>query len=151
MKVIFEPVDKQQILNQFQKIAPRYNAQVRQHDTGDGHIIFVKSRIKISEKVRNNVYSIHVWGANAEDLNFLKQFWGEPSQVIKDKLTPIEFANEIADIPAAETLSKKELIKTLNISEGEYDQFVRFIQRTARRPNSSQEMKKASELLKKAN
>ncbi len=149
MKVIFEPVDKQQILSQFQEIAPKYNAQVRQHDTGDGHIIFVKSRIKISEKVRNNVYSIHVWGANNEDLNFLKQFWGEPSKVMEEKLTPIEFANEIADIPATETLTKKEIMETIKITEEEYDQFVRFIQRTARRPNASHEMKKAFELLKK--
>ena len=149
MKIIFEPVDKQQILSQLQKIATKYSAQVRQHDTGDGHFIFVKSRIKISEKVRNNIYSIHVWGAKEEDLAFLKQVWGEPSQVLKDRLTPIEFANGLADLPSTESLSRNEIIQTLDITENEYDQFVRFIQRTARRPNATNEMKRASELLKR--
>ncbi|MCE7742095.1 MAG: hypothetical protein GOP50_06520 [Candidatus Heimdallarchaeota archaeon] len=150
MKLIFKPVDKQQILNQLQKIAPRYNTQVRKHDTGDGHFIFVKSRIKISEKLSDNVYSIHVWGANEEDLSFLKQVWGEPSQVLKERLTPIEFANELADFPSADNLSKSEIIQTLDMTEKEYNQFERLIQRTARRPNASIEMKRAFELLKKA-
>ncbi|MHA1197903.1 MAG: hypothetical protein ACTSQF_00905 [Candidatus Heimdallarchaeaceae archaeon] len=149
MKIIFKPVDKQQLLNQLQQIALKYNTQVRQHDTGDGHFIFVKSRIKISEKVRDSVYSIHVWGANDEDLSYLKQFWGEPSQVLKDRLTPIEFANELADFPSSEILSKSEIIQTLDMTEKEYDQFERLIQRTARRPNASNEIKRASELLKK--
>ena len=123
MKIIFKPIEKQQILNQLHNVATRYDAEVKQHDTGDGHFIFVKSRIKISEKIRDNGHSIHVWGANEEDLNFLKQIWGEPFLVFKDKLTPIEFAIELSEIPSIENLSSSEIIQTLDITEKEYQQF----------------------------
>ena len=151
MKLIFEPVDKRELLSQFQQIASNYNAQVRQHDIGESHFIFVKARIKISEKVRGDIHSVHVWGAKDEDLNFLKQFWGEPAQVMRERLTPADFAHGLSDIPSSEKLTKNEIIQTLDITEGEYNQFVRFIQRMARRPNAPEEMKRASEILDKAN
>jgi hypothetical protein len=151
MRIIFESVDKEKLLSQFQQIAAKYSTQVRQHDVGESHFIFVKSRIKISEKVRGNIHSVHVWGAKDEDLDFLKQFWGEPSQVHKERLTPTDFANGIADIPVSESLTKSEIIQTMNITEGEYNQFVRFIQRIARRPNAPEEMKRAFEILNKVN
>ena len=149
MKIIFEPVEKSQLLSKFQEVAQKYNTQIRQHDTGEGHFIFVRSRIKISEKVRNGIYSIHVWGAKEEDLNLLKQIWGEPSQVLKERLTPQEFANGLADFPSDEILSKNEIIQTLDITEGEFNQFIRFIERIVRRPNAPLEMKKAYEILKR--
>jgi len=149
MKIIFEPVDKQKLLQQFQQIASRYNTQVRQHDVGEGHFIFVKSRIKISEKERNNIYAVHVWGAEDEDLDFLKQFWGEPSQVLKERLTPADFAEGLDDIPLNENVTQQEVIETMGITKGEYDQFVRFIQRMGRRPNAPDSMKKALEILKR--
>ncbi len=151
MKVIFEPVDNQQLFSQLEQIAQRYNTQVRKHDIGEGHIIFVKSRIKITEKIRNNKHSIHVWGATEEDITFLKRFWGDPVQVLKEGLTPAQFADELADIPFAENLSKTDLLKTLDITDREYNQLERFIQRMVRRSNVSPEMKKASEILDKIN
>ena len=151
MKVIFEPVDNQQLLSQLEQIARKYNTQVKKHDIGEGHIIFVKSRIKITEKIRNNIYSIHVWGATEEDITYLKQFWGDPAQELREGLTPAQFADELADIPLVENLSKTELMQTLGITDREYDQLERFIQRMVRRPNVSPEMKKASEILDKIN
>ena len=149
MKIIFKPIDKQLILNQLQEVASKYNTEVKLHETGGGHFIFVKSRIKISEKIRDNVHAIHVWGANQDDLNFLREIWGEPFQVITERLTPLEFIAELSEIPNIEKMTIEEIIQTLDITENEYGQFERYIQRSVKRPNASPEMKKASELLKK--
>ena len=147
MKVIFEPKDKEKLPHDLSKIAKKYNTNVKKHDTGEGHFIFVKSKIKISEKFKDNSHYIHVWGATDEDISFLKQFWGEPIRIIEQKMSPLEFATELIEIPQIETLSVEEIIQTMRISERDFRQYSRFIQMASRKSDILEDVKKAYTIL----
>ena len=82
MKLIFVPKDKNILLGQFEEIANHYQTRVMPHDKGEGHFVFVRSKIMITELIRNNEVQIHVSGANDEDLNFLSGILGDPISVV---------------------------------------------------------------------
>ena len=149
MKIIFEPDNKQEISNNFEKIAEHYNTSVLQQDTGEGKFVFVKSKIKIVEKFRDEKTLVYVWGAKEEDVNFLKQFFGEPTQKIIEKMTPIAFASEIIEIPNVDDLTKDDIIALLDVTERDLGQYARMLGRVARRPSASADIVKAVDLLKK--
>ena len=148
MKAIFGPIDSQKTLNQLQEIADHYNSKAIQHDTGEGYFIFVKDRIAITEKIRDNKLYIFVWGAKEEDISFLKQFWGEPRDLEAEKMSPMNFASEVVDIPNVEQLSKEEIITSLEISEKEYNQYLKQLKRVVKRPNTPPNVVKAVSILK---
>ncbi|MBY9000867.1 MAG: hypothetical protein KGD64_08145, partial [Candidatus Heimdallarchaeota archaeon] len=114
MKVVFVPNDKSILSNQLEEIADYYQTKAVPHDTGEGHFIFVKSRIMITEIIREDKVQIYATGVNDDDLIFLSKFWGEPISIIKEKLTPLEFAVEIADIPNIEQFDKLDIINLLD-------------------------------------
>ena len=148
MKVIFVPKDKNLLLEQFEDVANHYQTKAVPHDKEEGHFVFVKSRIMITELIRNNEVQIHVSGANDEDLSFLSSVWGEPISVIKEKRSPMDFAKEIAEIPNIDRLDKQDIIVLLDITEADYGQYIRYLERVARRPNTAEEVVKAIEILK---
>ncbi|MCG3216249.1 MAG: hypothetical protein KAS63_06000 [Candidatus Heimdallarchaeota archaeon] len=149
MKVIFEPTDKQEILSQLQKIAEHYGTAVKQQDTGEGHFIFVKSRFKIAEKFKEQKHLIYAWGVDNNDINFLKQFWGEPIKTIIEKMTPLEFASELILIPNIFELTKEDVLILLGISEREIKQYFRFLKASATRPSAPLDVAKAFKILEK--
>ena len=148
MKVIFIPKDKDILIKQFEEVANHYQAKVVPHDKGEGHFIFVKSRIMITELIRDNEVQIHVSGANDEDLNFLTSVWGDPISVVKEKRSPIDFAKEIAEIPNIDQFDKMDIVTLLDITEADYSQYIRYLERIARRPNAAEEVVKAVQILK---
>jgi len=148
MKVIFVPKDKNIILKQFEDVANYYQTKIVPHDKGEGHFIFVRSRIMITEMIRNNELQIHVSGANDEDLNFLTSVWGDPISVIKEKRSPMDFAKEISEIPNIDQFDKIDIVTLLDITEADYSQYIGYLERVARRPNAAEEVIKAVQILK---
>jgi hypothetical protein len=147
MKVVFEPEKKEEIYDQFQIIAEKYGTTVRKQDTGEGHFIFVKSRLKIVEKVREYRHRIQVWGAKDEDVNYLQQFWGEPIKKIVQKMTPLVFAKEIVKIPNVKELTIEDITVLMEISEDDYQQYSRYIRVAAGNPSAPVEVIKAFEVI----
>ena len=148
MKAIFGPIDDQKTLNKLQEIAEFYNTKVIQHDTEEGYFIFVKDKIAITEKVRENKLYMFVWGAKEEDISFLRKFWGDPRDLEKEKMSPMVFATEVVDIPNIENLSKEEIIYSLEISEKDYNQYVKQLKRVVKKPNTPPDVVKAISILK---
>lgn len=148
MKIVYVPKDKSKLLNQFEETANHYQTEVKKHDEGEGHFIFVRSRIMITELQRENEIQIHVTGANEEDLIFLNQIWGEPEIVSKEKRSPMEFAKDIIEIPNIDKFDKADIINILDITEKDYNQYTRYLERVTKRRNSPEMIIKAVQLLK---
>ena len=148
MKLIFKIDDRQKFLTQLQNIADHYNTVVRKHDTAESYFVFVRSKVMATEVESNGIFYVHVSISAEEDLAFFKQVLGEPISIKEKKMTVMDFASEIVSIPNIEELSRKDILENLEITEKEYDGFMRYIQRLARRPNASPEVKKTEQLLK---
>jgi len=147
MKIIYEIKNASEFLNQLEVIAQKYGTRVMQHDEGPGYFIFVKSKIKISEKMRDNKKFVYVWGATNEDLSYLNSFWGEPQEIVEQKMSPLEFATELVELPQNQQISKEEIIQTFGISERDLNQYARFIKMASRKPDIAEEVKKANMIL----
>jgi len=149
MKVIFEPENKQEISNQLEKIAEYYQTSVLEQDIGEGKFVFVKSKIKIVEKFRDQKKLIYVWGAKDEDIVYLKQFFGEPVQKIVEKMTPLAFASEMIEIPNADKLTKEDIMSLLDVTDRDLRQYSRMLRSAARRSSASEDIVNAYKVLEK--
>ena len=149
MKIIYEIKDANQFLNQLATVAQKYGTRVREYDEPPGHFIFIKTKIKIYEVLKKNRTYAYVWGATEEDISFLNSFWGEPIQIIELKMTPLEFASELLEIPQIEKISIEDIIQTLEISEKELNQYIRFMKRASRKTDISEDVKKANKILER--
>ena len=147
MKIIYEIKNENEFLNQLHKIALEYSTQVLEFDDGSGHFIFVKSKIKISEKTKDNRKFAYVWGATEKDISYLNSVWGQPFQKIELKMTPIEFASELMEIPKVESLTKEEIVQIMEISDKDFNQYKRFIKMALRKSDINEDVKKASAIL----
>ncbi len=149
MKIIYEIKNASDFLNQLEVIAQKYGTRVLEHDEGPGHFIFVKSEIKISEKIKDNKKFVYVWGATNEDLTYLNSFWGEPQEIVDQKMSPLEFAIELLELPQNQQITKEEIIQTFGISERDLGQYTRFIKMASRKPDIAEEVKKANMILER--
>ncbi|MCK4896510.1 MAG: hypothetical protein KAS47_06850 [Candidatus Heimdallarchaeota archaeon] len=149
MKVIFEPEKKQEISNHLETIAEHYQTSVLEQDIGEGKFVFVKSKIKIVEKFKDQKTLIYVWGAKDEDIIYLKKFFGEPVQKIIEKMTPLAFASEIIEIPNTDNLTKEDIMSLLDVTDRDLRQYSRMLRSAARRSSASIDIVKAYELLEK--
>ena len=149
MKIIFEPENKLEISNQLEKIAEHYQASVLEQDVGEGKFVFIKSKIKIVEKFRDQKTLIYVWGAKDEDINYLIQFFGEPVQKLVEKMTPLVFASEIIEIPNADKLTKEDIMVLLDVTDRDLRQYSRMLRSAARRSSASEDIIEAYKLLEK--
>ena len=147
MKILYEIKDANQFLNQLAKVAQKYGTRVQEYDEGPGHFIFIKTKIKIYEVLKENRTYAYVWGATEEDISFLNSFWGEPLKKIELQMTPLEFASELLEIPQIEKITIKDIIQMLEISERELNQYIRFIKRASRKTDIPEEVKKANKIL----
>jgi hypothetical protein len=149
MKIIYEIKNSDEFLSQLNTIAQKYSTNVREHDEGPGHFVFVKSKIKISEKIRGNKKFAYVWGATDEDISYLNSFWGEPHQIIELKMTPLEFASELLDLPQTVEITKEDIIQSLGITSKDFDNYSRTIKRISGKPSSSEDLKNAGAILER--
>ncbi len=149
MKIIYEIKNTSEFPHQFGTIAQKYGTEVLEHDEGPGLFIFVKSKIKISEKIRDNKKYVYVWGATTDDLVYLNSFWGEPYQVIELKMSPLDFASELIELPQIHQITKEDIIQTFGISERDFNQYSRFIKMASRKSDIQEEVKLANTILER--
>lgn len=148
MKAVFDVKEESDVVKQLEEIAEKYDAKIHLDDDGKSHFILAKPKLQIKENFFKDKHQVMVWGATEEDIDYLQGFWGEPVRTIKERLSPLEFAQEFIGIPNVENKSKEEIMDTMELTAREYKQYKRFLQIAQRRPNAPQVLKDAFELMK---
>ena len=74
---------------------------------------------------------------------------GEPARTAEQRLSPLEFAQELTAIPGIMEKSKAEIIEIMELDDRQYVQYQRLIKNQLRRPNAAEVFVKASEILQK--
>lgn len=148
MKAVFFISTENYSPDQLDKIAEKYGATVH-IDEEIGRFILVKPKLQIKEQKEEDKYSFNVWGASQEDINFLKSILGEPARTAEQRLSPLEFAQELIAIPGIIEKSKDEIMEIMEINDRQFIQYQRLIKNQLRRPNAAEIFVKASEILQK--
>ena len=149
MKAIFYLNEDSNVLEQLEQIAQKYGSAVKLDDDGVSHFILAQPKLKIMKRFENGKYSIQIWGATPEDIEYLKSLWGEPARTEAQRLSPLEFAQELTSIPSVLDKTKKEIMEIMEVDDRQYTQYQRLIQNQLRRPNPAEHFVKAAEILKK--
>ena len=149
MKIIYEIKDVNSFLSQLTQIAQKYNTVVKEYDEEPGYFIFIKNKIKIYEVSKDNKKLTYVWGATDEDVSFLTSFWGPPIKKIELKMTPLQFASELVEIPQVDRITKEEIIEILEISDRDFIQYSRYIKMASRKKDIPKEVQNANKILEK--
>ncbi len=149
MKALFL-IDKEiDIMTKLEEIALKYDTDVKIDEDNISHFILIKPKLQIKQRVIENSYSIHVWGATEEDLEYLKTIFGEPKETTVERLTPLEFATELIAIPGINEKTMEEIMDIMEVDERQYNQYKRLLGIVARRDNVSEVIKTAFEILEK--
>ena len=130
-------------------IAQKYGTSVHLDDDGIGRFILAPPKFQIKERPEQGNYIIKVWGATEKDITYLKTIWGEPTSTEKQRLSPIEFAEELIGIPNVNNLNKQQIMDIMELDERQFIQYQRLIANQLRRPNPQKEFAKASEIMNK--
>ena len=118
-------------------------------EDGESRFILVQPKLQIKERKEEDKYSFNVWGATPDDIEFFKGIWGEPARTEAQRLSPVEFAQELIGIPGIMNKSKEEIMDLMELDERKYTQYQRLIQNQLRRPNAAEVFVKAAEILNK--
>jgi hypothetical protein len=149
MKATFYLDEGSNIIEQLNQIAQKYGSEVKLEDDGVSHFIIIPPKFQIKERFENGKYAINIWGATAEHINFLKSLWGEPARTEAQRLSPLEFAQELTSIPGIMYKTKEEIMDIMELNEQFYTRYQRLIQNQLRRPNPDTLYVKAAEILNK--
>lgn len=149
MKATFHIPKDNEIKQQLQTIAEKYNTTVHLDDDDISHFILVEPKLQIKQRVREDKYIINVWGATQDDIDYFKEFWGEPVRTEKQRLSPLEFAQELVAIPNIHQKSKQEIMELMELDERFYNRYQKLIDNQLRRSEPDKVFIKASEILKK--
>ena len=80
---------------------------------------------------------------------YLKSILGEPTRTEKQRLSPIEFVQELIGIPNINNLTKEEIMEIMELDDRKFIQYQRLIANQLRRPDPQNEFTKASEIMNK--
>ncbi len=149
MKATFYLKEGSNVLEQLNQIAQKYGTDVKLEDDGVGHFLIVKPKFQIAEQFENGKYTINVWGATPEHIEYLKSIWGEPARLAEQRLSAQEFAQELTSIPGILEKTKEEIMDVMEVNEKQYTQYQRLVNNQLRRPNPVELYVKAAEILKK--
>jgi len=149
MKAVFFISTENYSPDHLDKIAEKYGTSVHFGDDGVSRFILVKPKLQIKEQKEGDKYSFKVWGATQEDIDFFKSILGEPARTAEQRLSPLEFAQELIAIPGIMEKSKAEIIEIMELNDRQYLQYQRLIKNQLRRPNPAEHFIKASEILQK--
>jgi len=149
MKATFYLKEGSNVLEQLEQIAQKYGTVVKLEDDGVGHFLIVKPKFQIAERFENGKFTINVWGATPEHIEYLKSIWGKPARLEEQRLTPQEFAQKLTNIPSVMEKTKEEIMGIMEVDERQYTQYQRLIKNQLRRPNPAELYVKAAEILKK--
>jgi hypothetical protein len=149
MKAIFYLDEGSNIVEQLEQIAQKYGSEVKLDDDGVSHFILAQPKLKIMKRLENGKYTLQIWGATPDDIEYLKSLWGEPARTEVQRLSPLEFAQELTSIPGVLDKSKEEIMEIMEVDDRQYTQYQRLIQNQLRRPEPAEHFVKAAEILKK--
>ncbi|MHA1442431.1 MAG: hypothetical protein ACTSPK_11295 [Candidatus Heimdallarchaeota archaeon] len=149
MKAIFYLDEGSNVLEQLEQIALKYGTDVKLDDDGTSHFILAQPKLKIMKRLVDGKYAIQIWGATSEDVDYLKSIWGQPARTEAQRLSPMEFAQELTSIPSVMDKTKEEIMEIMELDDKKYTQYQRLINNQLRRPNPAEHYVKAAEILKK--
>ncbi|MGC9780725.1 MAG: hypothetical protein HZR80_15900 [Candidatus Heimdallarchaeota archaeon] len=149
MKATFILSENDYVKEKFDEIAQKYGTAVKFDDDGIGRFLIAPPKFQIKERLEEDNYNIKVWGATEEDIQYLKSIWGEPTRTEKQRLSPIEFAQEIVGVPDIKTLSKEQIMEIMELDDRQFTQYQRLLANQLRRPNPQPIFTKASEIMSK--
>jgi len=105
--------------------------------------------LQIKERKSDDGYYFNVWGASQENIDFFKTILGEPFRTEEQRLTPLEFAQELTSIPGIMEKSKEEIMELMEVDDRQFTQYQRLIQNQLRRPEPEALFIQAAEILEK--
>ncbi|HUT81648.1 MAG TPA: hypothetical protein VMZ29_10650 [Candidatus Bathyarchaeia archaeon] len=149
MKALFLIAKEIDIMAKLEEIALKYTTTVKIDEDNTSHYILIKPKLQIKQGAIEDNYSINVWGATEEDLEYLKTIFGEPTQITVERLTPLEFATELMAIPGINEKTMEEIMEIMEIDERQYNQYKRILGIIARRDNMPETLKTAFNILDK--
>jgi len=149
MKATFIVSENDYLKEKLDEIAQKYGTTVHFDDDGIGRFIITPPKFQIKERLEEGNYNIKVWGATEQDLLYLKSIWGEPARTEKQRLSPIEFAQELIGIPNINNLTKEQIMDIMELDDKQFIQYKRLISNQMRRPNQQIVFTKASKIMDK--
>ncbi len=149
MKAIFQISTENYSTDQLDKIAEKYSTTTQYDDDGVSRFILVEPKLQITERSMGDKYTYNVWGASQKDIDFLKSILGDPARTAEQRLTPLEFAQELIAIPGITEKSKEEIMEIMEVNERQYLQYQKLIKNQLRRSNAADLFIKAAEILQK--
>ena len=149
MKATFILSENDYVKEKLDEIAQKYGTSVHLDDDGIGRFILAPPKFQIKERPEQGNYTINVWGAKEEDIMYLKSILGEPTRTEKQRLSPIEFVQELIGIPNINNLTKEEIMEIMELDDRKFIQYQRLIANQLRRPDPQNEFTKASEIMNK--
>ncbi|MCK4844606.1 MAG: hypothetical protein KAS95_02930 [Candidatus Heimdallarchaeota archaeon] len=132
-----------------EKIAENYKTDVKKEDMNDGYFILAKPKLQIASAVETSNYIIHVWGASEEDINYLTTMFDNPIRTSSEKLSTLEFAQELLILPNIDSLSKDEIIDFMQLSEQDYDQYKKLLRLSVMRQSPHNAVEQIYKILEK--
>lgn len=149
MKATYILPISENIVKILEKIAENYKTDVKKEDMNDGYFILAEPKLQIASAVETSNYIIHVWGASEEDINYLTTMFGNPIRTSSEKLSTLEFAQELLILPNIESLSKDEIIDFMQLSEQDYDQYKKLLRLSVMRQSPHDAVERISKILEK--
>lgn len=137
------------IVKILEKIAENYKTDVKKEDMNDGYFILAKPKLQIASAVETSNYIIHVWGASEEDINYLTTMFDNPIRTSSEKLSTLEFAQELLILPNIDSLSKDEIIDFMQLSEQDYDQYKKLLRLSVMRQSPHDAVEQIYKILEK--
>ncbi len=149
MKATFILPLTENIVKILEKIAENYKTDVKKEDMKDGYFILAKPKLQIASAVETSNYIIHVWGASEEDINYLTTMFDNPIRTSSEKLSTLEFAQELLILPNIDSLSKDEIIDFMQLSEQDYDQYKKLLRLSVMRQSPHHAVEQVHKILEK--
>lgn len=151
MRLLFKIPKEKDIIKQLTDIAEHYGSKVNKEDIGKGHFILVQPKLQITHQPNDNYEIIKVWGASEQDFDYLKEIFGEPEEILKEKPSPKEFAEELVRYSNnVQKPTKKQIIEIFDLTERDYKQYHHTLRLLSRRSSTEENIKLALEILEQA-
>lgn len=143
-------MNKDTIESTFSNMADHFKTDVHADDYGYSYIISKPNKLQIAQKEVKGEYQVYVWGANEEQLGYFKSVLGDPLKIVEEKLSPVDFAKELANIPDVANRTKNEIMQLMDINEADLKRYKKLIGYACRKTNAEEELLLAKEILEKS-
>jgi hypothetical protein len=149
MKAQYELPKDSDIEPMLEKIADQFGTSVKTLEDDITKIILVPSRIRILQRIEENMVILKVKGASDEDIQFFTSILREPVRIGQEKLSLNDFVKEVMKIPDVESKNKHEIIDNLDIDEDEFTHYFKQLERFGKRGRGPQAILDAYKILSK--